>query len=217
MYFEEFIKQAYAKFIEIEPKDLVRQAIQYVVSVNSTEKTLENSFLSLYSALESLLLHFRRVQKLETVFDLSDEWSDFQAGLKRWVKKFPPLTNDKGKRILIYEKLPELNRVSFSTAFKKLCEYFSLDLNDLWPVCNNSDGISLAEIRNNLIHGEYINLSHFRAIMSAKENLQWILERIILSILGWPISKSNVNEHFLGRNMACYKEWKEDRKILGKK
>ncbi len=213
--FEEFIKQAYNSFIMVESRELIRQAIQYVVSTHDTEKTLENSFLTLYSALESLLLHFRREEKSETVFDPSSgEWNEFQKNLMKWVRNYPVLRHFKNKRKLIYEKLPELNRISFATAFEQFCRFYSIDINDLWPVIDNSKGITLSEIRNKLIHGDHFNFSEMRALMSAKENLHWILERIVLSVLGWPISKSKVNGHYLGHYMACYKEWKEDRDLL---
>lgn len=214
--FEEFIKQAYSKFIEIKPKDLIRQAIQYTTSAYDTDKTLESSFLTLYSALETLLLHFRKTQQLETVFASEKEWDDFRDDIKNWLKNHPKLSNDKQKRILIYEKLPELNRISFSTAFEQLCNFYSVDLSDLWPLTKNSEGISLSEIRNKLIHGEVINTEpeQLRAFIGAKEHLQWIVERLILAFLGWTISKSNINKDYLARKMACYKDWKKDQKIL---
>lgn len=214
--FEDFIKQAYNKFIEIEPKDLIRQAIQYTISVYDTERTLESLFLSLYSTLETLLLHFRKDHQLETVFASEKELGDFRDDIKNWLKNHPKLSNDKQKRILIYEKLPELNRISFSTAFEQLCNFYSVDLSDLWPLTKNSEGISLSEIRNKLIHGEVINTEpeQLRAFIGAKEHLQWIVERLILAFLGWTISKSNINKDYLARKMACYKDWKKDQKIL---
>lgn len=209
--FEEFIKQAYSKFIKIEQEDLIRKAIQH--SIYREDETLESRFLVLYSALETLVLYFRRIQQLEAVFTPA-EWNHFQEELKKWLKKCPPLSNDKNKRVLIYEKIPELNRISFSTAFNYLCNFHSVDLSDLWPVLKNNNGISLAEIRNKLTHGEYFDPLQSRALIAAKEHLQWIMERLTLSLLDWPISRSYVNKDFLSRNMACYKEWKEDQKIL---
>ena len=55
--FEEFIELAYDRFNGIEVKELIRHAIQYTIAAYSTDKTLESSFLSLYTALETLVLH----------------------------------------------------------------------------------------------------------------------------------------------------------------
>jgi hypothetical protein len=54
--FEDFIKRAYARFIEIDQKEHIRQAIQYTIYREG--RTVENSFLTLYSAIESLVDHF---------------------------------------------------------------------------------------------------------------------------------------------------------------
>ncbi len=212
--FDEFIKQAYGRFIELEPRDLIRQAIQY--AIYREDKTIENSFLTLYSAIETLLLYFRRNQQLETVFVSDDEWKDFQKALKQWLKNYPLLSGDKNKtkRSFIYKKIPELNRISFSNAFKNLCKFCSVDLSDLWPIVENCDGISLSEIRHKLVHGEAFDLLQLRSLMAAKEHLQWIVERLILAVLGWPVSKSKVNRDYLSHYMACYKDWGEDQKIL---
>ncbi len=210
--FEEFIELAYDRFNGIEVKELIRHAIQYTIAAYSTDKTLESSFLSLYTALETLVLHFRRTHGMESVF--VSEWNEFQDDLKKWLRNYPMLKNGKGKRILIYEKLPELNRISFSTAFNHFCAFYSIDLSDLWPVLKNSRGISISEIRNKLIHGETFNPLQLGALMAAKEHLQWIMERLILAVLDWPISRSRVNKEFLEHYMACHKDWVKDQEVL---
>ena len=145
---------------------------------------------------------------------LVSEWNEFQDDLKKWLRNYPMLKNGKGKRILIYEKLPELNRISFSTAFNHFCAFYSIDLSDLWPVLKNSRGISISEIRNKLIHGETFNPLQLGALMAAKEHLQWIMERLILAVLDWPISRSRVNKEFLEHYMACHKDWVKDQEVL---
>jgi len=213
--FEEFIKQTYTKFIEIEPKDLIRQAIQCIISVNQENKTFENAFFTLYSALESLTLHFRRINQLEEILP-PEQWTNLENELKKWIKNHQLLNNDKNKdkRAFIYEKLPELNRISFLTVFTQFCNYYSVDLSDLWPVIKNSKGISLSEIRNKLIHGETFNSLQLEALTIAKEHLQWIVERLILAVLGWPISRSYINQDYLSHYMACYKDWEKYQKTL---
>lgn len=211
--FEEFIKQAYKKFIEVEPKDQIRQAIQCVISVNNGNKTLENAFFTLYSALETLTLYFRKIQGLEVILP-PEQWSQLRNDLEKWIQKHPLFSNNKDKRALVYEKIPELNRISFSTVFTQFCNNYSIDLNDLWPVIDKSEGISLSGIRNKLAHGDTFDLLQLGALTIAKEHLQWIVERLILAVLGWPISRSYINKDYLSQYMACYKDWEKDQEIL---
>lgn len=111
-------------------------------------------------------------------------------------------------------KLPEVNRVSFSTAFNEFCKFYKIDLKNLWPVVDKEDGISLSGIRNRLIHGDIFTPRQQLALMSAGAHLRWVVERSVLSVLGWPYSKSKVSPPFLANNMTMYKGWSEDRRIL---
>lgn len=211
--FEDYIKTAYHNYIQIEPRDLIRHAIQCVNSVHSEGKTIENSFITLYSAIETITLHFRRMKQLEFVLS-QEQWSQFQDDLKKWLKNHPLISDDKEKRACIYNKLPELNRIPFPNAFTQLCEHYSVDLSDLWPISNNPDGISLADIRNKIVHGDTFNPLQFRAVICAKEHLIWTIERLLLAILGWPIFTSKVNKDYLSHYMVCHREWTEDQKAF---
>ena len=211
--FEEFIKTAYKNFIKTNKKNLLRQAIHRAIGRENS--TLESKYLTLYSALETIVLFYRQNHGLEFIISLA-EWDVFKKDVKRFINKHPQFSENKGKRKLIYEKLPELNRVSFATAFTHFCENYNIDLQDLWPVVDRRDGISLSDIRNKLIHGDTFRRRQERALMSAVEHLRWIVERSILSVLGWPYSKSKVSNSFLSKNMTMYREWPRDRSILSK-
>jgi hypothetical protein len=50
--------------------------------------------------------------------------------------------------------------------------------------------------------------------MAAREHLQWMVERLIVAILGWDISKTKVSKDYLSKNMKVYKEREADQKIL---
>jgi hypothetical protein len=210
--FEEFLYATYHKFIEMGRNDLVRKAVDFAIPKEG--QIFEGSFMSLYSALETLVLYFRRENNLEMVFSDDEEvWSQIKADLMLWLKNYPKLKDDKGKRALLYENLPALTRISFKTAFLKCCDFYSVDLHDLWPVLGNAEGWSLSTIRNKLVHGEYFNRQQLRALISASEHLRWTVERLILSILGWDTSRSNVSADMLSfRNQ--YKYWEADRKLL---
>jgi hypothetical protein len=145
--------------------------------------------------------------------DDKDVWKNLEADLRMWLKGHPRLKDDKSKRTLLYENLPALTRVSFRTAFQKFCEFYSVNLDDLWPVVGSADGWSLKDIRNKLVHGEYFNRQQLRALLSASEHLRWTVERMILAILGWDLSRSAVSpDNLCKRNQ--YKYWREDRKLL---
>jgi hypothetical protein len=81
---------------------------------------------------------------------------------------------------------------------------YNVDLTDLWPLLDRSSGTSLAQIRNRSIHGEYLNEASYRALTYATYNLRWTLERMLLSVLGWPIADSNVSKSFLP-NLRTYR------------
>jgi len=209
--FGDFIAIAYESFVKHKEKDLLRQAVYR--SFDNENATFENNYLRLFSALETLVLLHRRKHDLEFIITPS-EWSAFRGDMEQFVKRHPLFSEDKNKRKLIYDKLPELIRVSFPAAFDSFCESYKLDLTDLWPVADRENGISLSDIRNKLVHGDTFARMQQRALMSAGEHLRWIVERGLLSVLGWSYLKSKVSELFLARNMAMYKGWDEDRKIL---
>jgi hypothetical protein len=138
----------------------------------------------------------------------------FTKDLRKWIRKHPLFVDQRGKRRSIYEKISELNRVSFSSAFDGLSN--SVYLEDLWPVAKKTKEISLSEIRNKLVHGDtYFNHLEQKALATAEKHLRWTAERLILSALGWDVSESNVSKDFLySRVIPCYEEWKTDQKIL---
>lgn len=216
--FEKFIRTAYQKFIELEPKDLIREAIQKAIYRKGD--TIGSSLISLYSALETTVLFFQRSQKqLEHVFPRDDgeqwkQWKEIRKNLEIWLEEHPLLKDDENKQKLMKAKIPELNRVSFRNAFKKLVKYYSINLDDLWPVLDDKKGISLQEIRNKLVHGEVFYQAQHQSLMVATEHLRWIVERAILSILGWDISQSKVSNKFLFSVIEFNKEWKTHRDIL---
>ena len=200
------------KLIEVGRNELLLKAINFAIPKEG--QIFEGAFMSLYSALETLVLYFRRAHNLEMIFSGNeDAWRSLKADLRLWLKQHPQLKDDKTKRSLLYENLSGLTRVSFRTAFQKFCEFYSVNLDDLWPVVESADGWSLAMIRNKLVHGEYFNRQQLKALLSASEHLRWTVERMILSILGWDVSRSEVSpDKLYYRNQ--YKYWRDDRKLL---
>jgi hypothetical protein len=210
----EFLNVTYRKFIEIERNDLVRQAINYTIPREG--RTIENSFISLYSALETLILYFRKNADLEFVFtqEENEQWKSFDRILRQLFKRHPLLKNDKTKRKRLYDNIPALKRISFRAAFEECFKFYDVNIDDLWAVTGNSGGWSLSTIRNKLVHGEHFDSARRHLIVAAKSHLQWIVERLLLKILGWDISKSNVSSDYLARTITDYKDWKSNQKLL---
>lgn len=207
--FLEFANVAYASVVA-GSNPLLRQAVQY--AVYRRDRTLEHSFLTLFEALETLLLHFRRLRGLEFILE-ENRWEAVSKSIKSAIKAHPDLVQDKDARKLLYEKLPELNRVSFGTVFQRFCETYGVDLRDLWPVVGDSSGISLSDIRNKLVHGEHFPQAHLVPLIMAENHLRWVVERVILGFLGWPVDRSQVSSSSL-TGMNSYLHWHESRRIL---
>lgn len=214
--FENFIKTAFSNYIGFSHNNLIKQAIFSISYQNIS--TIEESFKSLFTAVESIVLFFHQEHDEPNKILMSDDWSTLKKEIVEFIKKKSVLASSSKKedRKLIYEKLGELNRISFSTAFEKFCERYSTKLDDLWPLTKSRNGITLKGIRDKLIHGEEIDESMYVALMNATEHLRWTAERMILDILGWSIEKSEVSENYLSRVMYPYKYVERYKEILSK-
>jgi len=185
--FKKFIRCTYRRFAASPQQDLLRQALQGLIF--DGDSILEDSFIRLYSAVETLVLLFRRKCALEEVL-LVNRWMELKKELRKFLKSRNLSPNE---RKLMYEKLPELNRVSFTTALGKLLSKYSVELSDLWPLASaGPNTISLSDIRNRLVHGDRINREERNAMVIALAHLRWTAERLALATLGWPIERSRV-------------------------
>jgi hypothetical protein len=210
---QEFLNTAYKQFKSIEAIDLVRQAINYVIP--SKGETIQSIFISLYSALETIVLYLRRQANLEFIFseEEAEKWKTFKGNLRKFIEQHPLLENDKTKQTLLKKNLSALQRISFATAYESGLKYLSLNMADLWPVIDRGEEWSLSDIRNKLVHGDYLNQSQLHSVVFATEHIRWIVERLILTVLGWNIERSNVCADYL-RHMNAYNQWKAERLLL---
>ena len=207
---EEFMTVAQSSFDQIEQKESVRRALNYAIPTKG--ETLESEFISLYAALESLLSFFRDKEDFEILS--GEDFGKLEGELKKWLKKNPLLEHRSEKRKLIYEKIRELNRVSFSTVFKRFCIQYSVDLSDLWPVMGRAEDWPLSEIRNKLVHGATFSYRQDGVLHCATENLKWCVERLLLAILGWPVSRTRVRPEYLSKVMIMHQQWRAKRDLL---
>ena len=208
---QDFMNVAYHSFIQAEPKESIRQAIYR--TLGQEDRSVESNYLTLFSALETLVLFYQQNSGTEFIL-ASDEWNSFKKDLKNFIKNHPQFSQYRESRKLLYEKLSELKRISFATAFERFCSHYDIDLHDLWPVRDHKDGVSLSNIRHRLIHGDPLIPSQLGALIRANWHLKWTVERSILSVLGWSVLQSKVSRDFLSKNMAPYRNWQEDRMVL---
>lgn len=191
----------------VELNEIVQRAILF--ALNSRGQSVEVSFVSLSAALESVLTFFRRQGDYKILAAV--EFRELEADLKKWLRQHPVLANKPAKRALIYEKVPELNRFPFSFVFRKFCEDYSLDLADLWPVEGKHAEWPLMEIRHRLVHGDPFRNRPDEAMACAQTHLTWVVERMLLAMLGWPIERSNVSRNSLHRTRSEHHDWPSER------
>lgn len=218
-HYEAFIGNVYPQFAIDESIELMRDVLRSVSP--HADSTIESRFTALFSALETLVLSYRRKQGLEFVFtEKSDiaEWKKIKdKTLRDWLKA-QPLRSGVGRgdqRKLIYENLSALERISFGYAFRKYCEHYNIELSDLWPITGGGEILwSLTTIRNKLVHGEIFPSFKIGALQDATLHLQWTLERMILGYFGWDVAKSNVALDYLSQFFYAHKRMETERTTI---
>jgi len=194
--FEEFMILAMKTFNRFndQDKDFIRQAIFKVLPKRS--RTIESAILTLFSALESIILKHRREQNLEYTISSSSNWKKLEKALRTTVTANSSLFPSEAHMGLLVEMLPSLKRVPLKDVFNSYVRDV-LDLSDLWPVFGPAEGATLVDVRNKLIHGDSFDDVRFSSLCHAMDNLDCIVKRLILYTLGWDIEKSNVAKEVL--------------------
>lgn len=208
---EEFIRISYRNYVASESYEGLRRALNYIIPREG--EYLDSSFILLYAALETLVLDFRRKKQLEFIFPAEEERAAFQKQLRKWVKDQSPIRNDEKKRKLVYDKLTELNRISFGAALNEFCNEYNLKLDDLWPVLGKTQDMPLSQIRNKIVHGDSF-VERGGGLHSARENLRWCVERMVLAVLGWPVEDSRAGVQYLANARLTMYDWKAHRQVM---
>lgn len=207
--FAEFLATCYANFLQVADKGCIRNAIVSVVPGKS--RTLEGSFLNMFASLEALILAFRREFDMEYVIPDAGTWAKLRTTVKKSISAALKDVSTKKQRAMMYEKVDELNRVSLSRAFSAFCSHYNIDLSDLWPVFGSGGLIGLVDIRNRLIHGEVFLHSLFSALSIAHENLKLTVERGLVSVLGFPIERTEIDRAYLIQHATAVQEMQPER------
>jgi hypothetical protein len=202
-HFPEFMKTSYKNFQKYSDVDAFRRTMNFILP--NYEDIVDNNFVGLYSALEMIVLHFRRKKKMEFILP-QNKFEKVRKQIKSVIEN-STLVDSNLKKAEMKKKLSELNRISFASAFDEFCKFYSVDLSDLWSVTSNNDGISLSQIRNKLVHGEHFSQKNYEGLTYAREHLRWTIERMVLAVLGWSVEKSNVSSGYL-RMMNPYMYWR---------
>jgi len=194
-----FLEHTYKEFINFNNRELLRNILYPVV--RKKKISVETRYLILFAILESIILNYKKYFGFDIILD-EGIFNELKTDLKELIKS-KLLSIDKVRRKFIYEKLPELNRISFSSSLELYQKHYQIKIDDLWPLTDSKDGASLSDIRNKIIHGEIFNYQQSQAINYAVIHLQIIVERMILSLLDWDISKSiasvDYNKSFLAK------------------
>lgn len=201
--FYEFLKVCYSAYLNHPNRKAIKDAIISVVP--GRPRTIEESFLSMFAGLESVILDYRRRENLEFVISDKDEWNQVKKDIKNKVKEaiLPKLTSE--QRCFVYTKLDDLNRISLQVAFERFCTKYDIDLTDLWPLFKKGNIYGLSDIRNKLIHGDRSLDKFHDALSIANENLRFMLERILVHVLGWPVMNTEVSKDFLRTHSTIFK------------
>lgn len=215
--FEEFLRSAYAKFIATGPHELMQHALH--LGGIRQNRTVESSFTTLYAALETIVLWYRRQHGLEYIVEDEEKWETLKSDARTYLKAHAAMQGDspdqKERRKWIGAKVNELRRVPFGITFQRFCKDYGVQLVDLWPVADNKrEEVSLTEIRNRLVHGSTFEQHQLRALMGAEEHMRWTVERALLAVLGWPLERSKIRPEFLAEHMTAMVELPKDRAAM---
>jgi hypothetical protein len=215
--FDPFLRAAYDAFVATGPHELLRHALYLVGS--QVERTLESEFTALYAALETILLWYRQSHLIERIVEDDTVWDTLKRDTRAYLKAHPLLAGNsseqKQRREWIAGKLGELRRVPFQAAFRRFCKDYDVHLDDLWPLFNtDKDDVSLTEIRNRIVHGSVFDRQHSQALIGAKQHMRWVVERVLIAVLRWPLDRTHLTPAYLADTMTAVAELATDRATL---
>lgn len=195
--FEKFISTCFSNFqtFDYEKQELIRRAIYKVLPRG--DSTIESKILDYFSAIESIVLIYRREKGMEFTIADGYKWKTLEKSIRKSVNENKELFESDEHLSLLKNMLPSLKRVPFKNAFEGFQKSTGMINDDLWPLFDNSGGASLSEIRNQIIHGEAFREDQSTALFHAMMNLESLAQRTIFITLGWNITDTNVSPMYL--------------------
>lgn len=213
--FHEFMKVATSTFsrFNTDEKQLLRQAIYNTLPRSG--RTVESNLLSYFSSIESVVLFHRRDKDLELTVSKKKNWEKLEKALRKVVRENESLFPTPEHMEMLIKMLPLLKRVPLQEAFRSFVNESKIDLTDLWPVFGPADGETLSDVRNRLIHGDSFLDERFTSLCHAMDNMECTAKRLILSILGWDVARSNISKRVLSaRGWIPNSNLSEDMRVL---
>ncbi|HDL7463457.1 TPA: hypothetical protein PXN49_004110 [Yersinia enterocolitica] len=172
-------------------KDSIILAIN---ALNSSRGTaFEISYISKFIAIESLINSHKREVGFDSIFSQS-EWQAIKKNIEKSIKAENIISITKEKRAKFYNKIPEVNRISFGDSYACMMQDYPVGLSDLWPMLKSTNGFGLLDIRNSIAHGDLIPVDFAYDLLVANDCLRILLERVILHLLDWDINDSDISE-----------------------
>lgn len=202
--FNDFAQHAYN---QLRASSFASEILAAAYSLTAPTKSLEADFLTTFASFERLILAFRRASGLEFVLaPQGDQWIALMKLLKDAVKATTGL--EPQQRARIYEKLPELNRISLKTASQSFLQQFCIPHDDLWPLFGQG---GLTAVRNLVIHGGFPS-SLSRQLITARDHMTWLLERCVVRMLGWDVEKTlTTSAHLRAAGYTSFLRQSDDR------
>lgn len=185
-----FIKTAFTEIRKLRQANIdLQMPLVYYVSANET-KYLEEEFSTLFLSLEKIKDMFSKNKNIQKNFQ-SAKFEKLSDSILNFLKQ--QLGDDPRLKIMS-EKLPELNRPTLRFVLDLLFEQYGVKWNDLYP---EGSEFTLIKTRDILFHSSSdLQIEHFA---KEKDRLQALLERLLLSMLGW--------KDFLYTPTPYQKEW----------
>lgn len=190
-----FLEKTYPIYSKPEKLELFKNILRTATRRNTV--TVETRFLILISTIESIILKFKKEHNNEFILP-QKQFNQLRRKIQKTIKEnFPEqLDESDNKRLLICEKIAELNRISFGSAFSLFIKEYKLDISDLWILVDDNTNTTLMSIRNKLIHGDIFNELQLNALSVAVTHIQFIVDRAIFLLLAYDIEKSRVSRSY---------------------
>jgi hypothetical protein len=203
-HFPVFLRTCYGNFLKHPDNMVIRRAIYSLVPGHN--RVIEESFYSLFTALESIISAFRRERSSEFIIQDRQQWKHLKKRIKTGLSQITEdLLNEK-QRSEVYKKIDELNRVPFQTSFIELCKHYDINLLDLWPFFKNNNIAGIYEIRSFLMHGGCLPHDCLEPLVIATDSMIFVLGRVLTKVLGFPLEKTN-----LAPSTLKTRYWAQDR------